>query len=637
MNIALLGNPNCGKTTLFNVLTGASGKVGNWSGVTIEKAVRPLKWDKNVNIIDLPGTYSMNGGSKDRNVVKDYFASTPPDVVINIVDGTNLERNLYLTGELSTLGIPYVIAVNMADELEKNNIKLDTDRLSELFGVFIVKISAKNSMNTDLLIKQALKTTKKGKKIDVFSNGTDGEKYKFLSENLKNIIVKKQTKTQKISDKIDKITTGKYTSLVIFFAVITLVYFLSIKLGGVLGGKVGELFVQLSKSAESSLKNANAPEWFMGFTCGAILKGFGSVLSFLPQVIILFSLMSLLEDSGYLSRVAFVFDGIFSKLGLSGKSLIPLILSSGCTVTGINSTRTIEGEAERKLTIMIAPFMPCSAKSAVFGWLSVVFFNGSAIVATSLYFLSIIICAISGVILRKFKCLHGGGATFFLEIPPYRLPSLKNVLRAISDKVKEFILKAGSIVFSVGLIAWFLQSFGVTGYVGTEIEKSLLYVIGNGIKYIFYPLGFGTWQASVSLASGILAKEAVIETLQIIGADVNTLFNSLPSVYAFMVFIMLSPPCIASLSVAKKELGDKKLFWLMIAYQIVVAYVTAFVINLIGNIFIIANGLLFWISVGIIILTIGIASIKRLLQDRCAYCKNKKGDKLCRKQKRYTI
>lgn len=637
MNIALLGNPNCGKTTLFNLLTGASGKVGNWSGVTVDMAVRPLKRDKTVNIIDLPGTYSMNGGSKDRNVVKDYFSATPPDVVINIVDGTNLERNLFLTGELSVLGIPYVIAVNMADELEKNNIKLDTDKLSKLFGVFVVKISAKKGMNTDALIKLAMETKKSAEKIGVFIEGTEKEKYDFLNKNLKNIIVKKRTKNQKVSEKIDKITTGKYASILIFFVVITLVYFLSIKLGGLLGGKVNEVFRWLSESAEISLKRANAPEWFIGLTCGAILKGLGSVLSFLPQVVILFSLMSLLEDSGYLSRVAFVFDGIFCKLGLSGKSLIPLILSSGCTVTGIGATRTIESETERKLTIMLAPFIPCSAKSAVFGWLSVVFFNGSAIIATSLYFLSIIICIISGVLLKRLRCFQCNASTFFLEIPPYRLPSLKNVLRAVIDKVKEFMLKAGTIVFAVGLMAWFLQNFGVTGYVGTDIEKSLLYVIGNGIKYIFYPLGFGTWQVSVSLISGMLAKEAVIETMQIIGSDVNTLFSSLSSVYAFMVFIMLSPPCIASLGIAKRELADKKLFWLMIVYQIVIAYVTALIINLIGNILIVANGLLFWVSVGIIILLIGISSIKRLLQDRCAHCKNNRGDKTCRQKKRYTI
>ena len=638
ITVALLGNPNCGKTTLFNALTGAKAKVGNWSGVTVEKATNAVKGLNNVTLVDLPGTYSLSAGSKDRKVVKDFFIKTPPDVVINIVDGLNLERNLYLTAELSTLNIPFVIAINMADVLEKNDMQIDTEFLSSVFGVSVVKISAKNSMNTDLLIKTAIKTTKKPKPLLSFLGKSIKNKYENLSKIAKRTIVKKRTNQENRTQKIDDIITHPFFSVPIFIAVICLVYFVSIKVGGFLGGKIGDLFVIFSNFSKQKLYDLSAPTWIIGLICDALLKGFGSVISFLPQVLVLFSLMGLLEDSGYMARVAFVFDGIFCRLGLSGKSLIPLILSCGCTVTGLSATRTIESEGERKLTAFLSPFMPCSAKSAVFGWLSVTFFNGNALVATSLYFLSMVVCIVSALILKRIKTFSSEGSTFFLEMPTYRLPSIKNVFYSLGEKLKEFLIKAGTVVFAVGIFSWLLSGFGVTGYVGTATEKSFLYAIGSGIKHLFKPLGFGTWQVSIALISGSLAKEAVIETLQIIGMDICALFDNKFSVYAFMAFVTLSPPCIASIATAKKELGSNKLLAFMLFYEVLVAYLVALTINLIGKFITLQNGLLFWLILAIIITLVGVLAVAKLVRKNYACSRNcKKGDgKIC-KRKRCTI
>ncbi len=610
--IALIGNPNCGKTTLFNALTGSYQKTGNWAGVTTEQKSGLYKMDKNIKIVDLPGLYSLDTNSEDERVVFKYLNSNLPKAIINIVDGTNLERNLYLTCELANLDIPTVIAVNMYDQLSKNNINLSIKRLQTLFGVPVVPISALKGTNIHKLISVAI-TAKNGLKRPNLSkykaNTLVESRYKFLEENINQIISKKKTKEQVVSDKIDRIILNRFLCLPIFFLVLTLIYYLSIKIGGNMGEKVLLAFNNLARHIELQFSIKGVPIAITKFVCDAIIVSLGSIFSLLPQILILFALLCFLEQSGYSARIAFIFDKIFSTFGLSGKSIVPMIVSCGCSVAGINATRTIESTRERRATIFLSPFMPCGAKMAVFGYFSYTFFNGNAIIASSMYFVSIICVVIFGVVLTKVKLLGSDNGGFVLEIPNLRLPAIKDIWLVVIEKTKDFILKVGTTILLLSIGLWLLKSFGINGYVNGNTQNSILYYIGNFVKYIFYPLGFSSWQASVSILCGIFAKEGIVETLHLISVSPQTLFNSGFSAYAFMCFILLSPPCISTLITAKKELANKKLFVFMIVFQFVSAYLVALTVNLIGIIFTYYNALLFGIIIGIIVLTILIISM----------------------------
>lgn len=607
MRIALVGNPNCGKTTLFNNLTDSYQKTGNWTGVTVDSKISRYKKDKSIEIVDLPGIYSLEANSLDEKVVVKYLKETPPDVIINVLDGTNLERNLYLTLELSFLNIPTIIAVNMCDQLEKNNIRLNVNAFENFFGVKILPISAQKGTNVDKLIntilnnKQVLKPLK-----TTFTDKNKGvkAKYEFIERVVDKIIVKKKENKPNITQKIDDIIMHKIFSIPIFFCVLTIIYYLSIKLGGAMGEKVLTAFNNLSHCLNIFLSNGNVSVVVIDLICSAIIGSLGAIFSLLPQVIILFALLCVIEQCGYASRVAFIFDRFFSIIGLSGKSIIPMMVSCGCTVSGLSATRTIEMDSERYATIFLTPCMPCGAKMAVFGYFSYQVFNGNAFIASSMYIVSAFCIAILGKILHKLKVLGDNDGTFLLEIPNLKPPSIKEIYCALIERIKDFLIKVGYIVFVLSIILWFLKSFGLSGYVGGRVEKSFLFWIGNTIKPIFYPLGFGNWQASVGILCGIFAKEGIVETLHVLTNSPSSLFVNQYSAYAFMTFILLSPPCMASLITARRELNNNKLFVFLILFEFVSAYLVSFSINFIGILIDNYLGLLLFLIIVIITIVI---------------------------------
>lgn len=632
-SIALIGNPNCGKTTLFNTLTGTYQKTGNWTGVTTESKEGVYKKDKSIKIIDLPGLYSLNTFSKDESVVLDYLKNTPPDVVINIVDGTNLERNLYLTCELSRLNIPTIIAINMADELEKNNVKLNENVLSKLSGVPVIRISALKNINISKLIELAKEANKPIRIEKAFNDYK--QIYSFIEQNISEIVTKKQTRSEKFTQKADNILLHRMLGLPIFFCVITLVYFLSSKIGGFFGSHVATVFNDITNQVDYYLSIYGVPSFLINLVCDAIIKGVGTVSSFLPQIMILFALLAVIEESGYASRIAFLLDRIFKSFGLSGKSIIPLTVSCGCTVTGLMSTRTIENISERRMTVFLSPFMPCGAKTAVFGWFASVFFGGSALVATSAYFLSITCTVLFGALLKRFNAFKVGSGSFILEIPTLRAPSIKDVAFVLWEKFKDFTVKAGTIVFLVSVALWILENVGIGGYTNGKVEQSFLYLIGNTLRYVFIPLGFGSWQASVSVLSGIFAKEAVVETISLICTDPTTLFSSSFSVYAFMAFVLLSPPCMASIITAKRELVSNKWLIGMLLFHFITAYTVAFIINVLGILLQSSIGLILSLIIGIIIIIVCAFCVKCMKSKSCANCNACKKGELCQSIKKH--
>jgi len=631
ITVALVGNPNCGKTTLFNALTGRRNRTGNWAGVTLDSDADVVRNSDNVVVVDLPGTYALNGSSPEQKEVVKYLKSTPPDCVINLIDANHLERSLYLTVELLSLNIPVVVAINFASDMEFVEI---SKNVSNRLGVPVVSVEFIKNMKSDYLssvIDNAEFKTRKNANKKLPKSPI--EKQKFISLITSDIIVKNRTKKQNLTQKIDKVITNKYLWLPIFFVVITLTYGISIRLGGVIGGEISKIVGVFREIARTFFIEKGVSEIIIGVFCEAILGGVGGIITFLPQVFLLFFMMGLLEESGYLPRIAFVLDGIFSRFNLSGKSVMCMILSSGCAVSGICASRTIESESERKATIFITSFIPCSAKTAVFAYLSVAFFGGSALVASSLYFLGILVALISGATIKKLKLFDKEKAPFILELPLYKIPKIRVVLAFAYERAKEFLIKAGTVIFGVSVGIWILKSFGFSGYVGAEIEKSFLCSAGKILAPIFWPLGFGTWQGTASLLAGTLAKEAVIEALMLTCSDVRVLFNGGHAVYAFAVFITLSPPCVSALSSAKRELGNGRLFTKMILFQTVVAYAVSFMVNGIGEL-INGNGLLFSIWFGIIIVSLGATAILQSIKSKS--CRFKSSRRKTRCKKRYT-
>ncbi len=618
--IALIGNPNCGKTTLFNYLTGSHQKTGNWTGVTTEKKEGKLKKESNIDIIDLPGLYSFDARSSDEKAVLNYLEKERPDAIINVVDGTNLERNLYLTTEILALKIPTVIAVTFYDEIKNNNIFFDEKKLSLFLGVPVVPISAVSGENVNLLIQKA-KVAQKLKPL-VFSNRM--EKFEFIKHALLNCIKYKPIKSEIITSKLDKILMSKSFGLVIFAMIMTLVYFITISLGSILGEKLSEVFDELSFSLESFLNSKSVSSLIISLVCGAIIKGMGVVSSFLPQILILFTLLSIMEESGYASRASFIIDGLFEKLGLSGRAFIPIMLSCGCTVSGLMATRTIENEREKKVTIFLSPFMPCGAKTAVFGWFSSVFFNNSPIIATSMYFIGIFCVALFGKLFDKMS-KSNSDVSFIMEIPTLRIPRIKDIYYVLTEKVKDYVTKASAIIFLVSLFLWALRNLGATGYVGDNIEKSFLFIIGEKLKYIFYPIGVTNWQSSVALISGIFAKEAVIESIELLSVNPQDLFLNNFSAYAYCTFILLAPPCIASISQAYHELKSKKLLIFMILFQTFVGYLLGSIINFIGILWHSRLNLILSLIIVIIVIALLIIAVEQLRKNKCRLCKNCKG------------
>ncbi|MBQ3782045.1 MAG: ferrous iron transport protein B [Lachnospiraceae bacterium] len=758
LRIALAGNPNCGKTTLFNALTGSNQFVGNWPGVTVEKKEGKLKKHDGVIVTDLPGIYSLSPYTLEEVVARNYLISERPDVILNIIDGTNLERNLYLTTQLVELGIPVVVAINMMDIVKKNGDKIYVEELSRHLGCKVVEISALKGEGITEAAEEAIKMAKSGKTVPqhTFSGPVEhaiahieeavvhhmpeeqqrwyaikiferddkvketmrlseevlshieqdivaaeeeldddsesiitNERYIYIAEILKSCYKKKNAGALTTSDKIDKIVTNRFLGLPIFAAIMFLVYWIAmVGVGapatdwandGLFGdgfhlfamdgdyGEVSERYADASaivegydayveenkttpeneftytvedeetleiseetatldeyKEAlktvneigdepdpadygtwilgipslvESGLDAVGTADWLKGLILDGIVAGVGAVLGFVPQMLVLFFMLAFLEACGYMSRIAFVLDRVFRKFGLSGKSFIPMLVGVGCGVPGVMASRTIENERDRRMTIMTTTFIPCGAKVPFIAMMAGAIFGGSAWVSTSAYFIGMAAIVISGIMLKKTKMFAGDPAPFVMELPPYHMPTLGNVLRSMWERGWSFIKKAGTIILLSTIVIWFTSFFGFTSdgfkmLSEDELEFSILAKIGGCIAWIFKPLGWGNWQAAVASITGLVAKENIVGTMGILyGGGEMTAWQALATAFtsvtgfSFLVFNLLCAPCFAAIGAIKREMNNSKWTWFAIGYQCGFAYVIAFMITQFGNAF----------------------------------------------------
>lgn len=652
MKIALVGNQNSGKTTLFNCLTGMNAKIGNWPGVTIEKKTGKIKGTEH-EIVDLPGIYSLSPFSIEEEVARKAIFKENPDVIINIVDATALERSLYLTTQLMELDTKIIVALNMADIMESHGISIDVSKLENALGVKVHKISALKETGIEDLIAEIDKPDIPRK--NVFDNNLENiinriqmtlnekhskfkavslltqdryvnklqtdeikntvkeleksynmdmdeiivtQRYKFI-ENVRKQSLKRKPKGATISDKLDKIFLNKWLAFPIFVLIMFLVYYLSV---GVVGSAtvdmVGEGVDKLSEIVSNGLGAIGASDMITSLVVDGIMAGVGAVLGFVPQLIILFLCIALLETTGYMPRIALLFDKIFRKIGLSGKSLIPFIVGSGCSVPGIMGTRIIENQDEREMTTMLVPFIPCSAKLPIIALFSGYFFGeNSGFVSASLYFLAIAVIILSALVLSRFKFKNTSNS-FISELPEYKLPSAKYVAKEVWDKVIAFIKRAGTIILVCSIVIWFLLSFSFKFEYGVDIEESMLASIGKAISWVFYPmLGQNNWGATVSAIQGLVAKEQVVSSMAVIsglaedveeGAQIfggNTIFSSFTAsaAYAFMVFNLFSAPCFGAIGAMKRELGSMKKLLKVVCFQTGCAWILATIVYQIGS------------------------------------------------------
>lgn len=649
MKVALVGNQNSGKTTLFNCLTGMNAKIGNWPGVTIEKKVGIIK-GTNYEITDIPGIYSLSPYSIEEKISKNYIFEENPDVIINIVDATCLERSLYLTTQLLETNSRIIIVLNMADKLEEKGLIIDEKKLSQILGVKVFKVSALKETGIDRTIEELKKLNyiKREKKVpDYLEENYDINKYEEIAnkkyeyiENIVKTCVKKKIKEISISDKIDKILLNKWLAFPAFIIIMFFIYYLSV---GVIGkftvGVIGNYINDLKVSTYGIMTNINMLEWIKSLVIDGIISGVGAVLGFVPQLIILILCITLLETSGYMSRVALLLDKVFRKIGLSGKSLIPFIVGSGCSVPGILGTRIIENEDERNMTTILTPFIPCSAKLPIIALFAGYFFpERSGLIAASLYFLAIVIIIFSAIIMKKYV-FKNTTSTYVAELPEYKLPSIKYVVKEVFDKIISFIKRAGTIILLCSIIIWFLLSFSVKLEYGVKIEESILAAIGKKISWIFYPIiGVNSWEATVSAIQGLVAKEQVISSMAVISGlteetseifikgGIFEFFNPI-SAYAFMIFNLFSAPCFGAIGAMKKELGNNKKLLKAVSFQTGIAWFLATFIYQIGNR--IEKGLfnvidIIFIFGCIIIISLIIKTLAKQNNTRntlCSYCK----------------
>ncbi|MDO4323645.1 MAG: ferrous iron transport protein B [Lachnospiraceae bacterium] len=671
IKIALAGNPNCGKTTLFNALTGSNQFVGNWPGVTVEKKEGKLKGHKDVAIMDLPGIYSLSPYTLEEVVARNYLINERPDAILNIVDGTNIERNLYLSTQLMELGIPVVMAVNMMDIVKKNGDKINIAKLSQKLGCEVVEISAlkgtgvtqaaeravalankkqaavpvhefdqnveevisavENKLGSDVPEAQkrffAIKLLEKDDKIAAimksvpnvgaeiarlekkFDDDTESiitnERYVYISSIIGECYKKGSKEKLTTSDKIDRIVTNRWLALPIFAAVMWLVYYVSVSTVGafVTDWTNDVLFGEIIPPAiESFLVSVNCADWLQGLILDGIVAGVGAVIGFVPQMLVLFIFLAFLEACGYMARVAFIMDRIFRKFGLSGKSFIPMLIGTGCGVPGVMASRTIENDRDRKMTIMTTTFIPCGAKLPIIALIAGALFDGASWVAPSAYFVGIAAIICSGIILKKTKMFAGDPAPFVMELPAYHMPTVGNVLRSMWERGWSFIKKAGTIILLSTIVLWFLMSFGwvdgsFTMLEAEQLESSILATIGNGIAWLFTPLGWGDWKMAVAAVTGLIAKENVVGTFGILfgfaevaedGAEIwGQLAGSMTQIaaYSFLVFNLLCAPCFAAMGAIKREMNNTKWFWFAIGYQCLLAYVVALCVYQLGTLF----------------------------------------------------
>ncbi|QPJ85605.1 ferrous iron transport protein B [Sarcina sp. JB2] len=585
--IALLGNPNVGKTTLFNSLTGSNQKIGNWPGVTVDRKEGSYN---DIKIVDLPGIYAMDTFSNEEKISKNFLKTEEVDLIVNIVDGSNLERNLYLTMQLKEFKKPMVILVNMIDVATKKGVNIDYNALEKSFKAKVIPIIASKEKGLDGIFQFLDKKD--------YSDFLDTEKYSFSDEKeAYNYIGNKLKKCMKInenndklntSQKIDKVVLNPYFAYPIFIGIMLLMFqftfaWVGQPLSDLLDGFVADTLMPFV----SNLLSNTAP-WFQSLIVDGIISGVGGILVLLPVIIALFFCLNILEDSGYMARVAFIMDTFMRKIGLSGKAFIPMITGFGCSVPGIMAARTLESEKDRKLTALLIPFMSCNAKLPVYVIFAAVFFpNNATFVIASLYILGILMAFLIGLIFKN-TLFKKDEEPFIMELPEYKIPDAKSVFKELSSKTLGFLKKAGTIIFAMSVLIWFLQNFNFTGLV-SDIEDSFLFNIGSFIAPIFKPLGFGSWEASVSILTGIMAKETVISTMEVIYA--GDLASILPyhftvlSAFAFMVFVLLYTPCMSAIGTIKKEFGGKFTIF-SVLMQLTVAWIGAFLIFNIGSFFI---------------------------------------------------
>lgn len=629
MKIVLVGNQNSGKTTLFNTLTGMNAKIGNWPGVTIEKKVGIIK-NTDYELVDLPGIYSLSPYSIEEEVSKRFILEEKPDVIINIIDSTSLERSLYLTTQLLELDCKIIVALNMVDILEKKGFIINEKELERSLQTKVLKISALKGTGIDRLIIEIGEPNKK-RNLSFYDVQTEQkikqkeselqipnkrfvaikqleedsefeeiiatERYDFIENIKKNVIIKNVSKSQEnMSDKLDKVFLNKWLAFPIFVGIMFCVYYLSV---GVVGrftvDFISQAIQNLSQNVRVLLENLNVSEWINSLIVDGIIAGVGSVLGFIPQLIILFTCISVLETTGYMSRIALLLDKIFRKIGLSGKSLIPFIIGSGCSVPGIMGTRIIENSNEREMTAILTPFIPCSAKLPVIAMFSGYFFDKySGLVSASLYFLAITIIILSAMVMKKW-IYKNNNSTYISELPEYKLPSAKYVFKDVFDKTISFIKRAGSVILMCSIIIWFLLSFSFKFEYGVNVENSILSWIGRAISWIFYPmLGVNSWGATVSTIQGLVAKEQVISSMtviaglseeasgQIFKTGIFSFFTP-ASAYAFMVFNLFSAPCFGAIGALEKELGTFEKMLKVVIFQIVFAWSLAVLIYQVGS------------------------------------------------------
>ena len=667
MKIALAGNPNSGKTTLFNALTGSTQYVGNWPGVTVEKKDGKLKGHKDVTIQDLPGIYSLSPYTLEEVVTRRYLVNETPDAIINIIDGTNLERNLYLSTQLAELGIPMVLAVNMYDIIEKKGDKIDLDQLGKLMGCKAVTLSALKNKGTEEVVEEAIKLGHQHKveehphvfvgsvehalahieesiegKVDasklrwfavkVFERDekvleelkldqatldeieghiADCEKemdddsesiitnqrYVYIKDSIGKVLTKKNPhQTLSTSDKIDKIVTNRFLALPIFALIMWFVYYISVSTIGDMGTSwVNDvLFGDIIPPAVTAfLKGIGCAAPLISLIVDGIIAGVGTVLGFVPQMALIFLFLAILEDSGYMARIAFIMDRLLRKFGLSGKSFIPILIGTGCGVPAVMGTRTIENESDRRMTIMLCTFIPCGAKTVIIGMITSTFFPGNVWIAPAMYFLSILVIIFSGIALKKTKFFAGDPAPFVMELPPYHVPTVKGVLIHVWERAKAFMIKAGTIIFSICIVIWLLSTFN-TSFQMVDIEQSMLATIGRFFAVLFKPVGIESWKGSVAVISALAAKEQAVSTISILnhlgdadsGAKAITAMASTFTAmggFSFMILNLFDPPCVAAIGTIMREMGSKFWGWFAVLYQMVLGYVLAMITYQLGS------------------------------------------------------
>ncbi|WP_040212099.1 ferrous iron transport protein B [Clostridium polynesiense] len=579
----LVGNPNVGKTTLFNALTGSNQYVGNWAGVTVEKKEGFLQND--IKIVDLPGIYALDTFSNEEKISKSFLENDDVDVIINIVDASNLNRNLYLTTQLKQFKKPIILVLNMIDAADSKGYTIDYKALSENLNVTVVPIVASKNKGIEDIKALLIKGD--------FLSSIDGNDYHFPSEKaaydyidkiINNSLVKSSDKKSDNTGKVDSIFLNPWLAYPIFLAILFIIFEITFSWIGQPLADLLDAFLNDSLMPWVSELLSSASPWFSSLIVDGIIGGVGSILVFFPIIITLFLCITILEDSGYMARVAFIMDKLMRKMGLSGKAFIPMIIGFGCSVPGIMAARTLESEKDRKLTALLVPLMSCNARLPVYALFASIFFpNKSALVVGSLYLLGIIMAFFMGILFKN-TLFKKDEEPFIIELPEYKLPSFTNVIKHTWEKGKGFIKKAGTVIFAISVIIWFASNFNFSGY--TDINNSLLASIGRFIAPIFAPLGFGDWQSSVSILTGIMAKEAVIGTMGVIyGSNLEAVlpqYFTVLSAYAFMIFVLLYTPCVAVIGAMKKEYGTKMTLF-SVGYQFLLAWIAAFLFYNIGS------------------------------------------------------